>query len=175
MGGASNYVSALGSLPATELTLFMGADVTHSHPGSNSPSIAAVVASVDGKAVKYHTYIRAQGHREEIISQMESIMTEVLINFEKANNGKSPKRVMFFRDGVASGQFDKVKDVEVRGLKAAMHLRKLDNVPLTFLVVQKRHHIRLFPVDQNMDRSGNCMPGTVIDTAIVHPTECISI
>jgi eukaryotic translation initiation factor 2C len=60
LGGASNHVSALGNLP-NDLTLFMGADVTHAHPGSNAPSIAAVVASVDGKATRYHTYIKAQG------------------------------------------------------------------------------------------------------------------
>ena len=32
--------------------------------------------------------------------------------------------------------------------------------PLTFIVCQKRHHTRFFPVDGNTDRSGNCLPGT---------------
>lgn len=32
--------------------------------------------------------------------------------------------------------------------------------PLTFIVCQKRHHTRFFPVDGNQDRSGNCLPGT---------------
>lgn len=170
LGGASNHVSALGGLPA-DCTLFMGADVTHSHPGSNAPSIAAIVASTDPKATKYHTYIRAQGHREEIISSMESVMMEALKNFSAVNNGKKPSRVLFFRDGVASGQFDKVRDVEVSAIKKALFSSKL-NIPLTFMVVQKRHHIRLFPTDNNMDRSGNCMPGTVVDTDITHPSEC---
>lgn len=33
---------------------------------------------------------------------------------------------------------------------------------LTFVVVQKRHHARFFPVEQkDADRTGNCQPGTV--------------
>lgn len=31
--------------------------------------------------------------------------------------------------------------------------------PVTFVVVQKRHHTRFFPVDRQTDRSGNIMPG----------------
>lgn len=168
IGGATNHVSALGT--PSDMTLFMGADVTHAHPGSNAPSIAAVVASVDNACTRYHTYIRAQGHREEIIVDMEKIMAEALVNYQKANQGKSPKRVMFFRDGVASGQFDKVQSVEIRGILVALHAAKL-KIPVTFMVVQKRHHVRFFPTDGTMDRSGNCMPGTVIDTTITHPTE----
>ncbi|KAI7984826.1 Protein argonaute MEL1, partial [Camellia lanceoleosa] len=46
---------------------------------------------------------------------------------------------------------------------------------VTFVVVQKRHHTRLFPADHNdrrsTDRSGNILPGTVVDTHICHPNE----
>lgn len=35
---------------------------------------------------------------------------------------------------------------------------------ISFVVVQKRHHARFFPMEQrDADRSGNCMPGTVSD------------
>jgi hypothetical protein len=37
-----------------------------------------------------------------------------------------------------------------------------DAPPITFVVVQKRHHTRLFPLpqdQQNRDRSGNVLPG----------------
>ncbi|EEC75944.1 hypothetical protein OsI_13042 [Oryza sativa Indica Group] len=47
--------------------------------------------------------------------------------------------------------------------------------PVTFVVVQKRHHTRLFPEDHHardqMDRSRNILPGTVVDTKICHPSE----
>lgn len=93
--------------------MYMGADVTHPHPGSNAPSICAITASADPEATKYHTYIRAQGKREEIISSMEKIMGEALVNFAKVNGDQYPERIIFFRDGVASGQFAEVKRVEI--------------------------------------------------------------
>ncbi len=43
---------------------------------------------------------------------------------------------------------------------------------ITIVVVGKRHHIRLFPVNErDGDRSGNCPAGTVVDREIAHPTE----
>ena len=53
---------------------------------------------------------------------------------------------------------------------------KLENgyePPVTFVVVQKRHHTRLFP-DNPQDECGrgkNVPPGTVVDSTIVHPVE----
>lgn len=46
------------------------------------------------------------------------------------------------------------------------------NPKITLVVVQKRHHARFFPISpQSADRSGNCQPGTCVDTTIVHPFE----
>jgi eukaryotic translation initiation factor 2C len=42
--------------------------------------------------------------------------------------------------------------------------------PITFVVVQKRHNTRLFPTE-GADKSGNCLPGTVVDSGICHPTQ----
>lgn len=81
-------------------------------------------------------------------------------------------------------------------LQACVSLQE-DYLPkITFVVVQKRHHTRLFPADHGnrraTDRSGNILPGkylsiayvtfpftklviswsgTVVDTTICHPTE----
>jgi eukaryotic translation initiation factor 2C len=43
---------------------------------------------------------------------------------------------------------------------------------VTFLVVQKRHHTRFFPRNEDADgRNKNVPPGTVVDREITHPTE----
>jgi hypothetical protein len=34
-----------------------------------------------------------------------------------------------------------------------------EKAPITFIVVQKRHHTRLFPSDSNKDKGGNVLPG----------------
>uniref|UniRef100_A0A803M6A3 Piwi domain-containing protein n=1 Tax=Chenopodium quinoa TaxID=63459 RepID=A0A803M6A3_CHEQI len=75
-------------------TIIFGADVTHAQPGKDSSaSIAAVVASMDWPGVtRYRGLVHAQGHREEIIKDLE-----LLRAFYQANNGRKPERIIFFR------------------------------------------------------------------------------
>lgn len=149
--------------------MVVGADVTHTHPGSGAPSIVAVVCSVDPQVSVYHTYIRAQDARQEIINDTKDIMTEALQNFRKKND-RFPERIIFFRDGVSDGEFAAVKSIEVAGVHNALAELSLKKVPLTFVTVQKRHHHTLFPnSSKDTDQSGNCMPGTIVDTGITHP------
>ncbi|KAL2917525.1 hypothetical protein HK105_202806 [Polyrhizophydium stewartii] len=168
LGGVTNYVDHLPSFD--QPTLLFGADVTHAMPGSMAPSIVALVASTDRNATKYHTYIRAQGHRVAVIQDMEELAGLAIDSYQQVNR-IAPKRILFFRDGIANNQFTEVSQKEVAAVKAAIAKRKLTDCKLTFMVVQKRHHLRLFPIDQNADRSGNCLPGTVIGSHIVHPTQ----
>ena len=43
---------------------------------------------------------------------------------------------------------------------------------ITLIIVGKRHHVRFFPCSQNEgDRSGNCVAGTVVDSDVVNPVE----
>ena len=57
--------------------------------------------------------------------------------------------------------------------RACMSLSPNYKPGITFLVVQKRHHIRLFPFNPNEtdDRNGNVRAGTIVDTHITHPTD----
>ncbi|XP_021732844.1 protein argonaute 5-like isoform X1 [Chenopodium quinoa] len=156
-------------------TIIFGADVTHAQPGEDSSaSIAAVVASMDWPGVtKYRGLVRAQGHREEIIKDLYACARELLIAFYKANNRQKPERIIFFRDGVSEGQFAQVLLHEVDVIRQACESIEENYQPrVTFVVVQKRHHTRLFSVDNKMiDRSGNILPGTVVDSKICHPSE----
>ncbi|KAM6550112.1 hypothetical protein CsatB_021788 [Cannabis sativa] len=168
-------------------TIIFGADVTHPQPGEDSsPSIAAVVASMDWPEVsKYRALVSAQQHREEIIQDLYKETTgdkkhggmirEHLISFRRAT-GVKPARIIFYRDGVSEGQFSQVLLYEMDAIRKACSSLEEGYLPrVTFVVVQKRHHTRLFPADYNnrdsMDRSGNIQPGTVVDTQICHPTE----
>ncbi|KAG2718642.1 hypothetical protein I3843_03G220900 [Carya illinoinensis] len=59
--------------------------------------------------------------------------------------------------------------------KACASLEPTYQPPVTFIVVQKRHHTRLLATNHNdrssTDKSGNILPGTVVDSKICHPTE----
>ncbi|XWS28646.1 hypothetical protein CRYUN_Cryun25bG0088800 [Craigia yunnanensis] len=167
-------------------TIIFGADVTHPQPGDDSgSSIAAVVASMDWPEVtKYRAIVSAQPHREEIIQDLyktvqdpqkgvvhSGMIRELLVAFFNST-GQKPYRIIFYRDGVSEGQFSQVLLYEVDAIRKACASLQEGYMPrVTFIVVQKRHHTRLFPTDRNQtDRSGNIQAGTVVDTSICHPT-----
>ncbi|KAG9146474.1 hypothetical protein Leryth_011748 [Lithospermum erythrorhizon] len=172
-------------------TIVFGADVTHPAPGEDSsPSIAAVVGSMDWPEVtKYRGLVSAQPHRKEIIIDLFNehgdpvrgiarggMIRELLLAFYKCNMQQKPARIIFYRDGVSEGQFNQVLLEEVDAIRRACVSLEENYLPrVTFIVVQKRHHTRLFPEkhgDRNTtDKSGNILPGTVVDTRICHPTE----
>ncbi|CAI8586788.1 unnamed protein product [Vicia faba] len=182
----SRRIPLVGDRP----TIIFGADVTHPHPGEDSsPSIAAVVASQDWPEItKYAGLVCAQAHRQELIQDLfkqwedpvrgtltGGMIKELLISFRRAT-GQKPQRIIFYRDGVSEGQFYQVLLFELDAIrKACASLEPNYQPPVTFVVVQKRHHTRLFANDHrdknSVDRSGNILPGTVVDSKICHPTE----
>ncbi|KAL3579627.1 hypothetical protein D5086_017462 [Populus alba] len=171
-------------------TIVFGADVTHPQAGEDAgPSIAAVVASMDWPEVtKYRGLVSAQAHREEIIEDLYKnyqnpkgglvhggMIRELLLAFYRST-GQKPFRIIFYRDGVSEGQFSQVLLHEMQAIRQACgSLEDGYGPPVTFVVVQKRHHTRFFPADHSRrdqtDKSGNILPGTVVDTTICHPTE----
>ena len=79
-----------------------------------------------------------------------------------------------YRDGVSEGQFTQVLQHELTAIREACIKLESDFKPgITFIVVQKRHHTRLFCADRNEQsgRSGNIPAGTTVDIGITHPTE----
>ncbi|XP_015751565.1 PREDICTED: protein argonaute-2-like isoform X2 [Acropora digitifera] len=180
LGGTNHVIDDSVKPVISKDTIVFGADVTHPSPTENGiPSIAAVVASMDRHASKYHARVRAQRHRngagaQEIINDLAEIVRELLIEFYKTNGRLKPSKILFYRDGVSEGQFDQVLVHEVRAVQeACMKLEKGYQPRITFVVVQKRHHTRLF-CENDRDASGksrNVPPGTTVDSGITHPYE----
>lgn len=176
--GGSN-VELIDRLPRFENeghVMFVGADVNH--PGawnSASPSIAAVVATVNWPAVnRYAARVRPQLHRTEKILNFGDMCLELIETYARVNRAK-PDKIVVFRDGVSEGQFDMVLNEELVDLKGAIQ-RGNYNPTITLIITQKRHQTRLFPEskrERGQDRSfnENVSPGTVVDTTVVHPFE----
>ncbi|KAI7822858.1 Piwi domain-containing protein [Gamsiella multidivaricata] len=175
LGGVVSTL-AVNEMPFMERrsTLIIGADVSHPGPGEDSekPSIASIVASIDDEGYKFIGRVFSQDPRLEVIETLQSTIREIIIAYKRKTN-HHPKRILFYRDGVSEGQFAEILRTEVMAIKLAC--KGLDAKympPITFVVVKKRHHARFFPQsNQDRDRSGNCVSGTVVDTVITHPTE----
>nr|ATG34093.1 argonaute 16 [Suaeda salsa] len=158
-------------------TMIVGMDVSHgSSGGSYLPSIAAVVGSISWPLVsRYRAAVRTQSPRSEIIDSLfkpqengedAGIMRELLKEFFVTSEGKKPKQIIVFRDGVSNSQFGQVLDIELEQIKQAyLGLGEAELPKFTVIVAQKRHHTRLFEVGA----AGNVPPGTVVDTEVVHP------
>ncbi|UYV61068.1 AGO2 [Cordylochernes scorpioides] len=159
----------------------MGADVNHPAPGDViTPSIAAVVGSIDSHLFRYIPEVRLQTRNQKLQSRLEIIqdlceMTKALLKAYYKNIAKKPQAILFFRDGVSEGQFQEVLRDELAEIKRACAKLSKEKDPynptITFVVVQKRHHARFKPEDlrRGRGRCGNIPQGTTIDTAITHP------
>ncbi|XP_044270064.1 protein argonaute-2-like [Tribolium madens] len=153
--------------------MIMGADVTHPGPGAiDIPSVAAVTASHDPNAFQYNICWRLQSPKVEIIEDLCDITVQQLLFFYQKTRYK-PEKIVFFRDGVSEGQFEQVQREEISAIqKACKRVQKDGYEPkITFLVVQKRHHTRLFPVNprDSEDKNNNVPAGTCVDTHITNP------
>lgn len=171
MGGVNSSLGSQLPYVSDVPTIVFGADVTHPSAGdTNRRSIASVVASVDSQMSRYASKVRVQANTQELISDLQDIVKNHLITFYQMNNVK-PRRIIFFRDGVGEGQFSHIMNTEVSAIRKACQSLEASYTPkITFIVVQKRHHVRFMPINRSQsDRSGNCLAGTVVDTTITNP------
>ena len=185
LGGINHIICKDVQAPVfKEPVIVFGADVTHPAAGDKvSPSIAAVVASVDLQASSYTAIVRAQVTKKtkpskksetvEIIDNLDKIVKDFLLRYYRRTKCK-PEKILFYRDGVSEGQFEQVYMYELRAIqKACMDLPGKYRPGITLVIVQKRHHARFFCADAK-DRSGkdgNIPAGTVVDRGVVHPYE----
>jgi len=113
----------------------------------------------------------------EVIEELEDMFFSALRHFLQVN-GIGPKRVIFYRDGVSDGEFETVEEVEIQALSRAWdkfvenpQARQGGAVPLLFIVVGKRHHLRFFQgAGPNIqDRTGNIYGGLIVDKDVANP------
>ncbi|KAH3913322.1 hypothetical protein HBH56_101590 [Parastagonospora nodorum] len=186
--GGGNHTVQFAAKPLTHIattlqdTLVLGADITHPSPGSlvGCPSIAAVVGSVNSMSTKYLGSMRLQETcKKEIIDDLQAMVYERIVAYEQATRN-FPKRILFYRDGVSTGQFAKVRDEELPSIKAAFRQRYpivkgRETTPLprvTIVVAVKRHHTRFYPAKALKHLNGNCVPGTLVDRVVTSPHYC---
>ncbi|XP_046856737.1 protein argonaute-2-like isoform X1 [Xenia sp. Carnegie-2017] len=178
LGGTTSVLNkGIRSPILSRPVIIFGADVTHPAPGDSSPSIAAVVASMDSYPNQYCAEVRVQQrgsktNREEI-GDMKNIVVTLLRKF-RDSTGVAPQKIIFYRDGVGEGQFKRVLLLELQAFQhACRELHPNYKPQITFIVVQKRHHARFFAEDPRDQRgkSKNIPAGTLVDKDVVHPFE----
>jgi eukaryotic translation initiation factor 2C len=171
LSGKNSIVRDILPVVSSCPTIIIGADVSHPRSGMGSrPAIASVVASLDRYSAKYVARVAAQKAHNDEINSLPSMIRDLFLAFYRHTHRK-PERIIYYRDGVSEGQFSDILNSEMTAIRTACKMMSEDYLPpVTFMIVNKRHHTRCFAKDQgDGDRSGNMFPGTVIDTKITDP------
>ncbi|KAJ7856608.1 argonaute-like protein [Mycena leptocephala] len=162
MGGL-NHGLDLASMAwlQTAPTMLMGIDVTHPGPGSvkGTPSIAAVVASVDRFYAQYPCSMEIQETKKEMVTNLERMTVERLKLFQTSNNNVLPQRIL--------GQFRIVIAEELPAIRSACRRFQNYKPKITIVICGKRHHTRFYPTEAaNAAPDGNPKAGTVVDRGV---------
>ncbi|KAK2871848.1 hypothetical protein FQN49_002759 [Arthroderma sp. PD_2] len=177
LGGMTARATSKNSSGLAPYTMIIGADVSHSSPGSFSPSMAAMTVSMDTFGGRYTAACETNGERVELISQanikciLSPLIREWVMNIGKGN---VPQNVYYFRDGLSSGQFQPCLQQEIPHIKEIFSgiMGSEWKGKMTIVVASKRHHVRTFPEPNDRmasDKNGNPLPGTLIERDVTDP------
>ncbi|TBU32359.1 Piwi-domain-containing protein [Dichomitus squalens] len=181
LGGVNSVIDDPGFSKFLGEAMIVGADVGHPGPGvTNRPSITGLVASLDPQASVMTCCSFVQQPRQEMIEDLEEMLFRFLGDWRSYRREKlgpqwdrPPKTVVFYRDGVSEGEFDRVAQYEVPKIKSAFAKAQIPpNLwpKIIFIVVAKRHHVRFFAKhSDDRDRSGNCPAGLLVADSIINP------
>ncbi|KAL6852704.1 Protein argonaute [Amphichorda felina] len=160
--------------PSTQNTMMIGVDVSHAAPGGNSASVAALTMNCDADANRFAAAVETNGYRTEMVApkNMNAFMNKLTPIWRVGHKGAMPHHIIYFRDGVAEGQFSQVLDVEIAEIKRWFRGKNM-TPKFTVIVATKRHHIRFFPgPDQRTkggDQNSNPKPGLLVEKEVTHP------
>ncbi|VDB96572.1 unnamed protein product [Peniophora sp. CBMAI 1063] len=167
-------------------TMIIGADVTHPSPGIlNRPSFPAVVGSIDDTFTQYAACMDVQAPRMDMIENLGPLVLYLVKQWTLKHHGHLPEHVIYFRDGISEGEYDgagryerdQIQKAWDRAIQEILDLVRKDpkqakvmqnptgrKLNLTFIVVEKRHHIRYSP-DGPLGKQ-NVPAGTIVTEAI---------
>eukprot|EP01024_Parvocaulis_polyphysoides_P012028 TRINITY_DN14276_c0_g2_i1.p1 TRINITY_DN14276_c0_g2~~TRINITY_DN14276_c0_g2_i1.p1 ORF type:complete len:437 (-),score=45.82 TRINITY_DN14276_c0_g2_i1:360-1670(-) len=157
--------------------IYIGIDVTYRSLEDQEVSLAAVVGLMDKLPFQYQArYLVTTGpSRQELRPDIKNPIKELLLEYKRLNKDTLPQSIFVYRDGVGDSMFEQVLATEYPCIKQACAEISKDlqidySPPITFIIVQKRHSTRFFPVNPNdADRNGNVKPGVAVDTGICSP------
>ena len=163
-----------------EPTMIVGVDISHPAPSGQSEdnqkmSTLAITVSMDRYCTRYAAAVNSNGYRIEMV-QTENwsklFKPQVTSWVQSVGGGSLPKTIVYFRDGVSEGQFSSVLNQEVRDMRDLLATHTPNNkIQFLVIIASKRHHIRFFPKDNNKDKNGNPLPGTLVESNVTHPYE----
>ncbi|XP_018333348.1 piwi-like protein Siwi [Agrilus planipennis] len=150
--------------------MVVGFDVCHD-TNQRGQSFGAMVATLDPFCTRYFSVVTPHTNDEELSKDI-AINTVKACQEYKANTGRLPELILFYRDGVGDGQLPYVYNTEVQAILKLLKesLYHDQEVKMCFVVVSKRINTRFFgPDHSNPSNPANPPPGCVVDDCVTLP------
>ena len=110
------------------------------HPFENDTftcSMTVANGSFDNLFSKYSSTVRVQRKEpENIVIGIDSMIRELLTEYQSNNDGNLPENIIIFRDGVTRVQFETLFATELESVVKLLNKKK-DEIKLTVIVTQK--------------------------------------
>ncbi|XP_050023605.1 piwi-like protein 1 [Dermacentor andersoni] len=149
-------------------TMVIGYDTYHD-AGSRNRSAGAFVASMNRTFTRWYSRVSFHASHQELGSTLALHLQDALRKYAQVNDGASPERIIFFRDGVSDGQIPQVREWEIDQIVSSLDvLFPGVEHKLAFVVVTKRISTRFF-AHTTSGGFNNPPPGTVVDTEVTRP------
>ncbi|KAK7067292.1 Piwi-like protein 2 [Halocaridina rubra] len=146
-----------------------GIDVYHD-PVHKGASVVGFVASFNNTLTRWFSRSSFQHPSEEIISGLKISLLEALRHYHKLHHSL-PRTIIVYRDGVSDGQLQLVEDHEVPQLSSIFQHFESYEPKLSFIVVQKKTHTRIFSLMRDR-RYNNPLPGSIVDSIVTRRNWC---
>jgi eukaryotic translation initiation factor 2C len=128
---------------------------------------------MDGMLGQWTTHLSVLKNVDNLVPDLERAVTSLLQCFAHRNEGRPPKRIIVYREGVAENAFDDIVEKELVAFKNAFYARGYDDasIKLAIIVCHKRHHIRLL----YEGGSGNSSDGTPSKGNFEYLNPCVGL
>ncbi|KAI9237850.1 MAG: Piwi domain-containing protein [Podila humilis] len=135
-------------------------------------TIASATASIDKWGSRFVAATRNQDAGAKTVTDLKS-MIKVLLKAYEHSRGRLPKCIVVYRDGISEDMFPDMGRFEIPDHKTACSSMGDKYQPtITFVATRSDHHTRIFPIAKGSSHpTGNCLPGTVVSSQIVHPID----
>jgi len=153
------------NMPLKE-TMVIGYDSYHDS-NQRGLAVGAVVATINQSMTRFSSTCTMHRNDEELLDQMKVCVTNAIHKYKKMNNGDTPKKVIFYRDGVGEGQIQYVKEIEVAAIRSVFKDAGC-SPQMAFIVVSKRVSNKFFQCN-NGGPPVNPPSGSVIDDVVTLP------
>lgn len=124
----------------------------------NGKSIIGCCGTINRTFTRYVSVCKTIDQGLDLSEKIAEAITEVSAHFTK-NNSIAPQHIIVLRDGVSPTQIKNISDGEVQGVR-----KILENVKLTYVLLNKKTNLKVFKVDQN--NYSNIPPGTLVDDVV---------